>query len=435
MYNKVRPLSEIAYHSRPFSTILQYTGTLGVSFVTLVFNAFELIIISRFLGAEGRGFLSAITVLPSLASQIVEWGQLKTITRAVGNSIFPERAVLRYIVFFSVAGGSLGAAACLFLMSLILRNSSYKLTTEFAASLVIPCYIGFQMIRGYLLGKNNIFHYNLITLFNIVVLTTGTLLSVFIFASPEAVLWSRVVSSTITVVLGLYIGNRLIEYKTFQYSSISPKYVLSNGALYTFGMIAIAALFRLDVLVVSAFSSTQEVGIYANGLVVPEVLKSLASALGVIIMARSANMAGDRRNFLKSPDARLMSWIVPTLAVTGSLAVYVMSDLLVTVAFGQSFLESAAITRIVLPGTALISCALVVQLYYDGLGRPFVTISCFGLSAIFECIADLIVVPRYGIVGAAYVCSLSYLLCSLVIIVLFIIEHRVWSQRAPRPVH
>ena len=83
---------------------------------------------------------------------------------------------------------------------------------------------------------------------------------------------------------------------------------------------------------------------------------------------------------------------------------------LVPLLVGGSFRDSVGPLRWLLPGAAAFSLQSVLSSYVAARGRPRVVLVAWTIGVVAGIGADLFVIPADGIVGAAVVSSLSYLL-------------------------
>jgi O-antigen/teichoic acid export membrane protein len=396
-------------------------GAVSINILSMAFGLIQVVAISRWLGSEGRGILSSVFVVPSLISQIMEWGQLKTINHALGKSLYPENLVSRLTIIFALTAGVVGT-----ILSILIEvhlGADWPKNIVMAASSVVFVQVGFQLLRGFLLGKNLIWHHSYVLLINIAVVSVGTLLAAMILSSTVLVLWSRFVGYATAIAIGLVFLSKRITRKKHLFSINVAKYFLTQGFLYTSGMFTIALLFRIDVLILSYFVSESQVGIYVNGMIFSEVIRSLAATVGVVIMAK-VSRADDYILFARRTGISIVHYTLITSAIL-SVLMYIFANMVINTLFGKEFAESSNIVKILLPGTILLSAGIVIQTEYDGRGRPLVTIIAFGVSSLFNIVLNVVFVPLWGIYGAAWICTFSYSLCAIMLIGFYLFENKI----------
>jgi len=164
------------------------------------------------------------------------------------------------------------------------------------------------------------------------------------------------------------------------------------------------ANYRLDQYIVRDFVGLTAVGIYAVGTSLTEGVFILANAVALVLMPR-----------LTSATAEDAAWMAPVatrntmlIAAAGALAVAAAAPLLVPAAFGDAFDESVRPLWLLLPGTVALAGSKVLTSYIFSQGRPLVNTGITLVSLIVTVVADLSLIPRFGVEGAASASSLAY---------------------------
>ena len=187
-------------------------------------------------------------------------------------------------------------------------------------------------------------------------------------------------------------------------------------------MLLATALFPLfaqaDVLVVAHFLGAREVGLYAAAMrLLPQLLflgHVLAAAFFPAIIAHHDASSGAYADF-----ALRVARVIAGLSMLAAAAVALLAPLLVSLLYGERFADSVAVLQVacwtwvfMLPA-ALYSRLLVLE----GLGR--VELLKTILTAAFSVGMNVWLVPRHGIVAAAWVSVAAYFLADLALYGLF----------------
>ncbi len=86
------------------------------------------------------------------------------------------------------------------------------------------------------------------------------------------------------------------------------------------------------------------------------------------------------------------------------------SDLVINVFFGRSYIPAANAMKILSIGMIFATISVTGSNFFSGIGKPQITSKMVYSAAIFNFIANLILIPILGIIGAAIATSLSYLI-------------------------
>jgi O-antigen/teichoic acid export membrane protein len=163
--------------------------------------------------------------------------------------------------------------------------------------------------------------------------------------------------------------------------------------------------YRLDVFLVDAFKGAIAVGLYGAGVVIAEGLwmpsQAVSTALFPTIAAERTESA---RRSITPLVARNTLWLTAILAGILVLIAGPAVDLLYSSRFGSS----AAVVRILAPGIVLFSAARVLGNDIAARGRPLVNSVVAAVSVICNIALNVVLIPRYGIDGAAWASTASY---------------------------
>jgi O-antigen/teichoic acid export membrane protein len=165
---------------------------------------------------------------------------------------------------------------------------------------------------------------------------------------------------------------------------------------------------RVDVVLVSFICTLRDVGLYSLAVAVAEVLWYVPQTVANVLMPHVAESSEDGASRLTSSFCRAMFTINAFL----SLALAVVSALVIPVIL-PAFGSCVAIIWLLLPGTMAASLSKVLASDLNGRGRPMETVHPPAISLAFCALAGVIVIPRFGIMGAAVVTSAGHLLNSI----------------------
>ena len=109
---------------------------------------------------------------------------------------------------------------------------------------------------------------------------------------------------------------------------------------------------------------------------------------------------------------------IAVVAVT-ALPVFVLGPYLVRTVYGARFADAGVALRFILPGVIAYSVVAVLTRYITGRGRPGTATLIMATGLAVNVTANLMLVPRLGIDGAALSSSISYVTTALVTIAVF----------------
>jgi O-antigen/teichoic acid export membrane protein len=162
---------------------------------------------------------------------------------------------------------------------------------------------------------------------------------------------------------------------------------------------------RIDVFLVSAMLGARLLGIYTLAVATGELMWGLSLPL---LYASLESIAGDTFQEAATLTARLMRIVVAVQVLLG-IVIFVGGPWLITLVYGKAFAEAGPVLRILMPG--LVVYALETFLGYFILvqiKRPLLIFSIQMASAALCAVITVIALPRFGLAGAAFATSITY---------------------------
>jgi O-antigen/teichoic acid export membrane protein len=173
---------------------------------------------------------------------------------------------------------------------------------------------------------------------------------------------------------------------------------------------------RFDALLVNAYLSPAAVGVYTLAAMTIEFAWLPSAAFAWVLFPRSAARAADRSSAGREAiHARRIVWLTAALAIAIAFA----GVPLVPLVFGAEFGGARACLLLLLPGAVAYPLSIVLSAALAGRGLPshgsLIAAAGFALTVAL----DLLLIPPFGIRGAAIASSLAYLAASLVAVALY----------------
>lgn len=187
-----------------------------------------------------------------------------------------------------------------------------------------------------------------------------------------------------------------------RYRPAEWKLLVRSGLPGTALSLAQMLTFRLDRYLVGIFLTPAAVGVYSVAAAIPELLRTPPLALSYSFFYRIASGTADPRDF-----RALRRWFV-LLAVIGSAVTFVVAPVVIRLAFGPEYADSVVPLRILLLGEVGVTLFYLDAFSLAALNRigHAAAGAVTGLTVVV--LADLVLVPAFGISGAAWASALGY---------------------------
>jgi O-antigen/teichoic acid export membrane protein len=367
------------------------------------------IVIARELGVTGRGRWAVIASLAVLVATIVSSGLPIAASYASARALTAERVRTVQAALTLAAVLSLLAGAGYLAIAAIIHPPAPTAAVIIAASIpaVSVCYT--VTLRVSLTTTPMLWYAgaqiaaSLLTLVAVSALGATTHLTVLmvVITSAAGQLAGTLVSLTALRRYGAA-GPSLLIRATSAARILRP---YLGYALITFTTLSLTQIVqRVDVLLVNGYRGPHAAGLYSVAVSFTDLLLVVPAALGYVMFRRGAR--SEPAHF--SEALMVLRW-TGGLAAVGSLAVVILASRLVPLIFGPAYDPSIAPLRWLLPGAIAFSLQSVLSNYLASRGRPRVVLVAWLTGAVIGIGADLFVIPAYGIVGAAVVSSVSYI--------------------------
>ena len=170
---------------------------------------------------------------------------------------------------------------------------------------------------------------------------------------------------------------------------------------------------RLDLLVMTVFLTSRDVGLYsaANNVMLP--VASIAAAIAVITTARAARQQAEGGSQVAAVALWNSSGMAFVVSLAGSAFLAVGAPFVVPALLGEAYRPSVPIIWILIAGYIGRSVMGVVLAGANGMRRPRAGYVSEGIGLAATLVLLPVLLPRWGITGAAVTSSVSYCLAAV----------------------
>lgn len=179
---------------------------------------------------------------------------------------------------------------------------------------------------------------------------------------------------------------------------------LGIGLRYHAGVVALFLLYRVDVLILSAFRPAADVGRYALAVALAELTRVAADSVAQVTMARQLD--ADRHSAAAVTVATVR--VAALLSLGSVVTLCAAAPLLIPVIFGPDFSPSVAPLLALAPGMWALGMARPLGAFLLRLDRPLLMSSLSLVALSVNVGLDLALIPRFGVVGCAIAASAGY---------------------------
>lgn len=231
-------------------------------------------------------------------------------------------------------------------------------------------------------------------------------------------------SSVVNVALAYLVGLGVTIFITLSIflkkhtNIIKAKLNISRGllkGLFTFALPVLISGFAsmtigyMSTLMLTVFRSLSEVGLYQVAFPASNLILYFPSAIGVMLFPMVAELWARKKHDLVGKAVHTLIKFSFIFIVPIALILIAFPELVISTLFGSKYLAASMTLRILAFGAIIQTLYTILNRVILGIGRPIIITKVMGITACFVFISNLVLIPLYGIEGAAIAFVLSTL--------------------------
>ncbi|MEI7988019.1 MAG: oligosaccharide flippase family protein [Chloroflexota bacterium] len=400
------------------------TQTYIIQLLTILLGIITSVVVARVLGPSGKGIYAVAITLGSLGVQFGNLGlhtanayygarDHKWLSGLVGNSL---------LVSFGLGSGLAVLLGLFFKFNSNLAPvGGYLLIL---ALLWIPFGLAYILLRNLLLGIQDIWAFNCIDLVNKLLVLISTML---IILSKKA----NVEIVFLIVLAGLVLGC-IFTYLRLQYKMGCPPTlslsIFKKQSIYGL-KIYVSSFFndmlvRGDILIVNYFLMRDQVGYYSVASAMAGLVYIFTPVVCSILNSKLSPMDDPNEKWKINKTVVLMVGIFISILVVFA---WLFAKPCLLLLYGNSYLPALEPFLWLLPGIFFLSLGMTTGVIFGASGMPVYAISPFLFAGITNIFLNIFIVPKYGIIGAAFVSDVTYFM--FFIMMVFLVQYFLKKNR------
>ncbi len=411
-------------------------ATYSAQVVSVICNFICSILAARMLGATGQGELALYVSFSALMILLLGLGLPSAIVYFLAGNKLAKGKVIPLVISLTLV-----LLTAFGLMYFLLRQTSILsiflpdfIIHQNLWSVVLFVHLLLQMINQYLVGilqaENNFKQSGLITAAGSLLLL-GLYTAYYVGLIPA--LWSPIywILASLLLVAGVqYFIFMLLLYKHDKaYFQFIPFSLHEIKPIWVFASLAFMANvvqflnYKMDLWLINFYHHNKEmIGVYSLAVGLAQLLWLLPNAVHSVLYTFTSGKYTMQEKTAKT--AKTSAWLLLYALVAGVIG-YILSIYLVPYLFGSAFQEVPSIIALLLLGIIPLSGALALSAYFAGIHKIHINLygSCIGLMV--SLLLNILLIPTYGIRGAAISSILSYVSTALYYYILFFKHQKV----------
>lgn len=399
--------------------------TLLTEILLFIFGFVYLIILTRVLGPTGKGIYSLIILVPALMLSFGSLGLESANVYFIGKRKYNIKDITSNSLVISVFLGVILIFAFFILSQFnffknFLDSSQISLIYLWLIVLTIPLSLFLSLFRNIIKGAGEITNFNKT---RILESSIGLVSIIVLLLILKQGIFGAILSYIIALIAGIifviYLVKKIANFSASINFSLLKNSLIYGGKVYLANTISFLN-YRLDILLIAIFLAPAEVaiqvGFYSIAVGMAEKIFIIPGALSTVLFPKVSSIENYEADNLTPKVIRHTFFIVLVV----SFLLLFLANPLIIIAFGKEFLTSVLPFIFLLPGIIAFSVGGVIAADLSGRGKPQYAIYSSITGLILNIILNIILIPRYGIAGAAVASSISYWADTFIVLRAFI---------------
>lgn len=385
-------------------------NTLGTKIIIVLTNVFIVVMASQKLGAVAMGDISMIILSVTIFLQINNIIGGPALVYLVPRHESGSILLLSYgwAIITTLIGGT--AIYLLQLVPNIYFWHVLALSFIFAVT---------NIHLTILLAKEKINTFNILLTVNVLILLIA--LSVFIFVFKQKNVFAYIHGMYCAYGLSFIAAMILMLYHLgkIKFESMSKVYkdLMKYGSIMQLANILQLLNYRMNYYLIDHFWGKATLGIYAVGNQVSEGVWLISQSMGTVLYPKISNTNDNQYSakltlfFMKISGVVTLFLIVILLFLPTTFYTYI---------FGTEFIQVKTVILSLSIGVFFLAMTKIFANFFSGTGKPQINTISSALGLFIVTISGLILIPRWGFVGAGITASVTYFSSFVFLLIMFV---------------
>lgn len=377
----------------------KYFITVGSRYITALLNFVVVLLCSRNLGAEGLGFISMFILCIAINTQISSFFGGSALVYLTPKE---NLATLLIIAYF----GTVGVHALLLPIYLSIKPFDINYFPGFFFISILSSL--FSVNQSIMLGKEKIESYNILSLFQILLLTLILgflvlklkLLTINYYIIALGISYFMAFAGSSGVVL------KDIPQKPGRNSLSTLGNVLKFGFFSETANIMQLLGYRLNYLFINKWLGLAALGEFSLAVQLTEGLRIFSKGIATVEYSQFSNTESMKRKVVITKKSIQVSLL---FTIIGLLVLILIPLSWIQFIFGNQFHQTKLLIALLSPGILFLSAGTIISPFFSGQGKHYINTIASSLCFAVTALSGLLLIPFMGLPAASIVNSLAYI--------------------------
>lgn len=386
----------------------------STKFLILIISFFSSVLLTRLVTPQVKGLYSISTALSGTFVQFLFLGLPAAHTYFIAKKETDENAVVGnslFVSFFSF----IFVLLSFFVLVLLNRTSNLSFLQLLLTLFTVPFLIFKLFSYNFCVSISKITINNIIDFLESFFFFVEILIFVYFFQYKNAdiLIAFCILNSFIICALYLFYYVFILKVKpNISFSLLKNSIPIALGS-YICCLLSFLIL-RVDIFMVSNLLGMAAVGFYSTAVNLIDILYIISSSVGCILFSSAAKINENEKRYIFT--LKIIGFVFVLLFFIIIFA-FIVSSYFIPRLYGAEYINSIVPFKILLPGMLFWSIEGLLGNHFAAEKSYIIIIISYSISLIMNVLLNLLLIPVYGIEGAAisssisYFCSFAFVFC------------------------
>lgn len=388
--------------------------TFGRQLLASIAQLLTVVLVARNLGPEGNGFYAMAILVPTMLTNFLNLGIGPATVYYIGRGEFSARQAVKENLRLALIAATIGTTISAIILSLFGAElfPDVPETLLFLGLAALPASLLLAYLNTILQGLEDFKAFNATVLIPPFITLAGVIIALYVLDAGAVGAVTAYLTGQVTgvAIVAVFLNKDLTGVNTEPQPVSSRSYhvrTISYGWKAHLSNILAFVNYRADIFLVNFFLSPAATGLYVIAVQIAEKLWILSKAASIVLLPRLSSMH-------TNPKARLELtrkgfWAVSLVTGLGSGLAAVAVFWLISPIFGDDYTDAIPAFLWLLPGIIAGAGARVLSNCIAAAGKPQWNMQVAVGVVALNVTGNLILIPAYGLIGAACATSLAYI--------------------------
>ncbi len=370
----------------------------------------------RYLGPVEYGTLTFSLSIAGIMSFLTDLGMEKIVSRDIILDKGHTSKILGTAIILKFIGSIVAFLASSAVAILYIKDPTIRMYVIFAnLSLILMPY---AIINSFFQARSMSKYPSIVAIATIIALSSAKIALISTGASIESFLFLAICEPMIYAVGYLYIYKKygMDSKQSWSFDPATAKELLRESWPLMFASAFSLIFVRIDQLIIQAMLGPRNVGLYDAGVRIAESWYFLPGILTTALFPAVINSMKQGKEIFERRITHMYR-LMYAFSFAIIIPIVILAPWIVRSLYGPEYAETISIVQIYSWAGLFISIGIVIQQHLIAVGKSKYLLITTCIGAIANILLNVLLIPVYGIAGAAYATLFSYLLVPLSLLV------------------